>query len=220
MLASMNSSPPRVRSNSSRRTRDPLGTREAKRRYRAVPKITRSGAGPGLLVGWLGIFAFLLAVAAAEQSFWWIPISSAGLLIAAILLGRALHRRSLLLGVLKEWAPRGIRCLIVGSDSPVWSGHIADEWVPRIGSQAALLNWSERSRWPASLETELFRHFCVAERNFVPAVIVFRGLLEPHVYRFYYAFHEAKGGRPQYLQELEQMLLQEMGIENPQRDPA
>ena len=80
---------------------------------------------------------------------------------------------------------------------------IRDSWLPRFGQQAVLLNWSERAHWPRSLEVRLFKHFVAAQQNFNPAVLVLRGAERPLVFRFFYAFQQAKHGRPQYLAQLE-----------------
>jgi hypothetical protein len=95
----------------------------------------------------------------------------------------------------------------------VWQDHIAREWLPRLDPVSVRLNWSERNQWPDTLEVRLFRRFCLAEHNFNPAVLVVRGLRAPLVFRFYYAFHEAKHGNPQYLKELETELFRVLGTE-------
>ena len=51
-----------------------------------------------------------------------------------------------------------------------------------------------------------------SRRNYNPAVLVFRGLRRPAVYRFYYAFQQAKHGRTQYLDALEAELFRELGV--------
>jgi hypothetical protein len=49
----------------------------------------------------------------------------------------------------------------------------------------------------------VFERFCGRNSNFNPAVVVFRGMAAPLVFRFFYAFHEAKHGAPQFVAELE-----------------
>jgi hypothetical protein len=129
----------------------------------------------------------------------------AGAVGLALLLSHALHGLVLLARVRLEWTSRGVRCLVVHSHSPLWEEHIASRWLARLGDRAVTLNWSERSAWSGSLPVRLFRYFG-GTRNFNPAVLVFRGLRRPLVFRFYYAFHEARIGRPQYLEELEQAM--------------
>lgn len=132
-----------------------------------------------------------------------------------MLLGGVINRlRSL--SLLIEWrrvlAPRGVRCLVVYSESPTWQRHIEEVWLPRVGDQAVTLNWSARATWTHSLEVRVFKRFVDGRRNYNPAVLVFRGLRQPGVYRFYYAFQEAKHGRTEYTESLEAELFQELGV--------
>src|SRR5439155_17111193 len=109
-------------------------------------------------------------------------------------------------------AARGVRCLIIHSNSPLWEGHVETHWFPRLGKMADTLNWTERAAWPESLAVRVFRQFCFQSRNFNPAIIVFRDLDDPLVFRFFYAFHEAKDGRPQYLSALEGQAFEAPGV--------
>jgi hypothetical protein len=52
-----------------------------------------------------------------------------------------------------------------------------------------------------------------AERNFNPAVVVFRGRSAPFVFRFFYAFHEAKQGNPQFVATLEKQMFRALQID-------
>jgi hypothetical protein len=61
----------------------------------------------------------------------------------------------------------------------------------------------------------VFRHFCGTHWNHNPAVVVFRGLKQPYVYRFYEAFAQVKAGRPQYLEGLEADMFEAMGLDRP-----
>jgi hypothetical protein len=58
----------------------------------------------------------------------------------------------------------------------------------------------------------LFREFCPGPRNFNPAVLVFRDLQPPLVFRFFYAFQEAKHGQSQYLEALEAQMFVALGV--------
>ncbi|MGH7731028.1 MAG: hypothetical protein ACRENJ_07235 [Candidatus Eiseniibacteriota bacterium] len=84
--------------------------------------------------------------------------------------------------------------------------------MPRIGAKAVTFNWSERAQRRGSLEFSVFRHFCGSEWNFNPAVVVFRGLKRPFVFRFYSAFRETKVGRPEYLARLEARMFESFGV--------
>jgi hypothetical protein len=193
------------------------GTRELKRSRRAVPSPVRSHVPWGCLpwaAGYLGACLFY------HQTTGWVawPIL-AGPVVIAVGYGaiRLVHGLELLWRVDGLWVQKGIRCLIVHSHSPIWEEHIHTQWLPRFGPVARQLNWSERASWPGSLEVSVFRRFCLAQRNFNPAVLVFRGYRAPLVFRFFYAFHEARNGRPQYLQELEAHLFDALGVERGRR---
>ena len=148
----------------------------------------------GLLFSWSGWWTW--AVLAAPVAI--------GVVMVAVekLRGLVLLNRSRL-----QLEARGIRFILIHSQSPNWETHIRNRWLPRLGSAAVLINWSDRAGWKPTLEVRLFKHFVSAERNFNPAVIVLRGLKRPLVYRFYYAFHYAKAGRTEYLQKLESEML-------------
>ena len=91
--------------------------------------------------------------------------------------------------------------------------HVRERWLSRLGARAVTLYWSDRSSWSESLEVRLFRRFVDPEEaNFNPAVLVLRGLRRPRVYRFFYAFQQAKHGRGEYLEALEAELYRELGL--------
>jgi len=77
--------------------------------------------------------------------------------------------------------------------------------MPRLGNRALILNWSERSTWRNRLEVNIFRRFGIDDDNFNfnPLVIYFRGLRYPLIYRYFFAFRDAKHGDHDALQRLE-----------------
>ena len=192
------------------------GTQERKRRERAAP----SPGGSFFELRWLkvlGAITALLAIlySATKSATFLILVVPVALIFMAVLF-RFLLGQWLLHRVRVEWSPRGVRCLLVHSDSPVWQGHVESKWMPSLDSMAVKLNWSERTRWGRPLEVRAFRHFCYwSRRNFNPAVIVFRGLRAPLVFRFHEAFHEARIGRRQYLDELEAAMFEAVGVSIP-----
>lgn len=101
------------------------------------------------------------------------------------------------------WRPRGIRCLVVYSESPLWAEHVRGRWLSQLGGIAEVLNCSQGPSGTASLAVRVYHRFCGRRWNYNPAIVVFRGLRQPLVFRFFYAFQEAKHGRPQYVAELE-----------------
>jgi len=134
-------------------------------------------------------------------------------LVPVAMVGGYLYGLLLLAIVQKRWASRGVRCLLIYSDSPLWRDHIRTGWLPRFEGLAVTLNWSERASWRSDLGVRVFRWFCGQRSNFNPAVVVFRGLSRPYVFRFFYAFQETKAGRNQYLSTLESQMFEAIGID-------
>ncbi len=109
----------------------------------------------------------------------------------------------LLLAAWWRWRDSPVVGILVLSDSPIWKDHIDREWITRLSDRVVILNWSERRSWTRSLPVCLFNYFCARQENFNPALILLRGIRHPYVYRYYYAFHDAKHGHPEVLQSLE-----------------
>jgi hypothetical protein len=190
-----------------------LGATERRRRNRAMP--------PALYRFPVGCLAVVLvyvgvstALFVATRSILFVALALPGLIVLGYQALRRLRARQLLAEVRRTCAPRGVRCLIIYSNSPLWEGHVKTHWLPRLGPMADILNWSERAAWQESLAVRVFRQFCfeLPRRNFNPAIIVFRGLDDPFVFRFFYAFHEAKEGRPLYLNLLESQAFEALGV--------
>jgi hypothetical protein len=136
----------------------------------------------------------------------------------------------------RKWP--GKRGLLVYSNSPNWQSYIEQHWLPRIGSQMVLLNWSERAMWAdqAPFESAIFRRFA-GDTEFNPLAIVFRtraphatlrtwisGIRaldpvsmvapSPHdtlVIRFFQAFRDHKHGKDRLLRAREAELFGELG---------
>ena len=182
-----------------RNSRSLKGTKDRKRWARAVTPPLDSSGGVGCLTLLLGSAAILGWVYSWTGRAIWLLL---GLPLA---LGIVYEGYGIMLLAVAHrlWTRAGVRCLVIHSDSPVWREHIRTRWLPRIGHAAAMLNWSERASWRPSLAVRLFDRFCGRSSNFNPAVIVFRGLRRPLVFRFFNAFREAKQGRAEYLDSLE-----------------
>src|SRR5262245_12895034 len=175
-------------------------SQEYKRREKAVPDVENSH---GLIVGGilLAIPVFFLLIneidvwAYPSRSAWQRPFLLLGLVLLLLPLLwtiRLLRHLWLLAHVRAAWSRRGVRSLVVHSNSPNCEDRIASEWLPRMGSRAVTLNWSERSQWRSSdLRVRVFRAFA-GQEAFNPGVLVFRGLRAPLVFRFFGAFHQAK----------------------------
>jgi hypothetical protein len=181
------------------------GTRERKRAARAVPPALEPTSRPLALVVLLAfvMFCWLLY----WQRGWWVwllvAIPAASLLI--VLTASLLYEIALLVLARLLLSPRGIRCVVVHSQSPLWQDRIAATWLPRLGKAAVTLDWTQRGTWRRTLAVALFHRFC-GQSDFNPAVIVFRGVRRPYVFRFRRAFHEVKRGRLQYVHALEDQM--------------
>jgi hypothetical protein len=149
-----------------------------------------------------------------------------GLLPMFFYIWHTLYGLLLLVAAWWKWHGSSVRGILITSDSPTWKEHIEQQWLRRLQEQVIVLNWSQRNSWPRSLEARLFRYFCLTEyqilfisvgeqtQNFNPALILLRGLYYPYVYRFYYAFRDAKHGRTEALNKLETHMYAQ--FENPE----
>jgi hypothetical protein len=191
-----------------------MSTQERKRAAKAMP-LPMEPASRGCALALVGYLAACLALYWLTDASLFRTLALPGFLVLGAGVIRECRGRLLLAEARRVLAPRGIRCLVIHSDSPTWQDHIRDTWLPRLGRRATTLNWSERDRWPNSLEVRLFRSFIEGRLNFNPAVLVFRGLRRPLVFRFYYAFQQAKYGRAQYLEALEAQVFQAVEREGP-----
>jgi hypothetical protein len=189
----------------------PQGTRERTRALKAMPP-SLQGSAPGCLVAVVVYVLACLGLFRATRNWLWLALALPAVALLASIAFHWIRGLLLLSRSRRALAARGIRCLVVYSPSPSWEAHVRDRWLARLGDRATVLNWSERASWPASLEARLFEHFVAGpEVNFNPAVLVLRGLRQPQVYRFYYAFQEASHGRTRYLEALEEEMFRELG---------
>ena len=80
------------------------------------------------------------------QKLLFAPIIVLVLLLLLLLLSPFyfLYRTVLRLAVELVWGIHGKRVLMVYSRSPNWEQYIESTWLPRIGSHATVLNWSDR----------------------------------------------------------------------------
>ena len=178
-------------------------------RKRTPPPESRFIGAGALCVGVVSIPFF----ACYALGWWW----SVAFLIP--LLCYVLHKvygLLLLAAAWWRWRRSPVAGILVLSDSPNWKEYIEREWVPRLGERVIALDWSARKSWSRSLPVRLFKYFLISgdNFNFNPAVILLRGLRHPYVYRYYYAFHDAKHGRPEILQQLEAHMFSEFHVED------
>lgn len=188
------------------------GTHERKRALKAMPSPV-DASSPGCVRVVLGYAALCLLLFWATRSAWWFLLAAPALLVLVLAVTERVYSLILLVASRRRLESRGVRCVVIYSDSPTWEEYIRSQWLPRMGRHAVVLNWSRRSTWPSSLEVRLFKHFVESQReNFNPAVLVLRGLRRPQVFRFYYAFQQARHGRRQYLDTLEATVFSELGV--------
>ena len=109
------------------------------------------------------------------------------------------------------WRLSGIRGVLVYSNSPHWKTYIEERWLPKVGDRMIVLNWSQRKQWRFSLASEMHGHYCGQNQNYNPAAVIPRGLRHPLVFRFFYAFRDAKHGNREALEWLEKRLFAELG---------
>jgi hypothetical protein len=110
--------------------------------------------------------------------------------------------------VIVLWIPRGLRVLVVYSNSPHWKQRFEERVLPQLGPRCVVLNWSERRRWSWGLAECLF-WFYGGAKNYNPLAVVIPPFGRAKVFRFWPAFRDAKHGRPESLQQLETEFLNE-----------
>ena len=163
--------------------------------------------------GWFFITLFLAVIGmalspAGERGIGLLTvIFSVPLLIMTV---QFLYEKSLLTMARHKTGLYAILGVLITSDSPGWKQYIEDLWLPRFGSSIQILNWSDQRKWRRSIYTVLFFRFVGTRENYCPSIILFRGLKHPLVFRFYYAFRDAKNGDRSALTKLEQRLFAEL----------
>lgn len=102
-----------------------------------------------------------------------------------------------------------VRAIVVTSSSPLWAAHIETRWLRDLPPDILALNYSDRhdAHGPARFGWAAHRLFLGTDREFCPAVIAFRGLRHPTIFRFFAAFKQFRQGRPEALHVLEARLL-------------
>ena len=164
------------------------------------------GFGCGLAVV---LFTLLLGLPIICFHLWGFLIV---MLIPLAIVAYWLRGKYLLFKAQRQWKAQSIRGVLVYSDSPNWKSYIESNWLPVFRDRFVILNWSQRKQWEPSLERSLFRRFCGPDENYNPAIILLRGLRAPLVFRFFYAFRDAKHGNVQALNDLERVLLAELDL--------
>ena len=100
------------------------------------------------------------------------------------------------------WITRGVRFLVVYSDSEQWKPYFEGNVISGLGTSARVINLSRdggRKRW-WHLDWAVYQ-FCGGMRSRFPIVLRFRAFGPWQCVRFYDAYLEAKKGKPGALNE-------------------
>jgi hypothetical protein len=154
----------------------------------------------------MAIFAaFGVIVALATELFWLIvPVVAIALALAIVIGNQKLDIQA---GI-RELTYENQAGLLVYSDSPLWKSHIETEWLPRLGSRMAILNWSERRNWDRSDPYVRLFNGCFGgdHENYNPVAVLLRKDRRPLIFRFYPPFKHAKFGRREELELMERKM--------------
>lgn len=97
--------------------------------------------------------------------------------------------------------------LLVTSNSPRWQVYIEENWLPRWGQRAVVINWSERNQWGltryAGSAEQLFRAFRGSDEFNPLAIVVPPRGRRVRIVRFYQAFRDRKAGKLALLEKRE-----------------
>ena len=152
----------------------------------------------------IGVFG--IAISTKYNKYWPILFT----LPILIMLFQIIDAKLLLSAGMKRVRTKHIHGVLVTSDSPNWKEYIENKWVPRIGSSLEILNWSAHTTWKRTVYTRLFYKFVGTRENYCPSVVLLCDLKEPLIFRFFYAFRDAKHGNMEALDKLEQRLFEEL----------
>jgi hypothetical protein len=142
------------------------------------------------------------------------PVARFGILLGAPLCLALLHvlrSFTLLSEAHRALHKQGKKGVLIYSDSPNWQSYIEEKWLPILGGQLVILNWSRRRAWSKrDIAVRLFEHFVGRTSQYNPAAIVLRGVRLPLVFRFYQAFRDARHGKSLSLRKLEESMFRDI----------
>jgi hypothetical protein len=108
--------------------------------------------------------------------------------------------------VLIEWVRKEKYIFVVYSDSPNWKEYVEKSILSDIEKKSIILNWSDKSKWnKQDLAVKVF-NIWLGEKEFNPAIIVFKPWWKPQVIRLWEAFNEYKHGKKELLHQQENLL--------------
>lgn len=136
-----------------------MGTQEAKRARKAMPPPLEHSSSKGCLTILTVHLAVCAAIFAATGWAGALVLGMLAVLFLALMGFGYLRTLALLARVDRKWTRRGVKCLVVYSNSPKWEPHIRSVWLPALGPISVVLNWSERASWPSGLAARVYRRF-------------------------------------------------------------
>lgn len=131
-----------------------------------------------------------------------------------------IQRPKLLREVKKEWLPKHKFILFVYSDNEFWKKYAEENIIPKIASNAVILNWSHRKDWINSntLEANLFRNFQwgrkriwqqnirMGGQDYNHLAIIFKPWSKPKIINFWNGFKDYEFGKEEKLKAAEREL--------------
>jgi hypothetical protein len=139
---------------------------------------------------------------------WRAALAGIGILAAVCLVGwiqNVWKERRVVAAFRRSWQASGKDMLLIYSNSPHWKDYVEQQWLPRWGSRAVVVNWSERLNWKRDhpIEAALFGEFA-GSREFNPlAIVVPEQGRKVRLVRFWLAFRDFKHGKPEKLRAAE-----------------
>jgi hypothetical protein len=115
----------------------------------------------------------------------------------------------------RRYGRDGKDLLLVYSRSPHWQAYVESEWLPRWGSRAVVVDWSDRERFSGrEPEVVLFRSVS-GSREYNPIAVVVPSSGPVHVFRFWRAFRDRNLGREHALRAMEAELEAALAAQDP-----
>ena len=114
----------------------------------------------------------------------------------------ALHRLRLNLAIWTRWCRRGRDTLFLFTDSPASHEYVVQQFLPRLGARAVVVNCSRSDPQRSSLTRWATWSFSDGRRS-RPKAVVFRPFRSSREFNFWNSFQESKLGRYEALQAQE-----------------
>jgi hypothetical protein len=161
---------------------------------------------------------FLLIGATVVILFWRSLLLVVGLIILIILVQVAWNRVAISNAARdfrRAYSSHGKDLLLVCSNSPHWQSYVEANWMPRWGTRAVMLNWSERAGWKGNQPEVALFHALASTREYNPLAIVVPLDGQPIVVRFWRAFRDHKHGKDGVLRKQESELERLLSLHQP-----